>query len=35
VRVVPRRAAARLRHNLWLARNSVKGWIKQGLKMTK
>jgi len=31
-RVVPRRAAAQLRHNLWLAGSNVKRWLKQGLK---
>jgi CelD/BcsL family acetyltransferase involved in cellulose biosynthesis len=30
LRVVPRRAVARIRHNLWLAGNSVKDWIKRG-----
>jgi CelD/BcsL family acetyltransferase involved in cellulose biosynthesis len=32
VRVVPPRAAARLRHNLWLAGNNVKQWVKRGVR---
>jgi len=31
-RVVPRRAVAQLRHNLWLAGNNVKQWIKREVK---
>jgi CelD/BcsL family acetyltransferase involved in cellulose biosynthesis len=30
VRIVPGRAGALLRHNLWLAGSKVKGWIKRG-----
>jgi hypothetical protein len=31
-RVVPRRTVPRLRHNLWLAGNSVKEWVKETIK---
>ncbi len=31
-RVVPRRTVAQLRHNLWLAGNNVKQWIKREVK---
>jgi hypothetical protein len=31
VRVVPDRTAARLRHNAWLAGQSLKQWIKHGM----
>ncbi len=31
VRVVPARAAARLRHNAWRAKQSLKQWIKYGM----
>jgi CelD/BcsL family acetyltransferase involved in cellulose biosynthesis len=34
VRVVPDRAAARLRHNAWLAGQSLKQWIKYGMALT-
>ena len=30
-RVVPRRTVAQLRHNLWLAGNNVKEWVKRGI----
>jgi len=30
LRIVPDRAAALLRHNLWLAGSKLKGWIKRG-----
>jgi hypothetical protein len=30
LRIVPNRASARLRHNLWLAGSSVKQWMKMG-----
>jgi CelD/BcsL family acetyltransferase involved in cellulose biosynthesis len=33
VRVVPRRVAAQLRHNLWLAGSRVKRLMKDGLKL--
>ena len=32
-RVVPHRPAAQLRHNLWLAGNNVKQWIKSGWRL--
>jgi CelD/BcsL family acetyltransferase involved in cellulose biosynthesis len=31
LRIVPNRASARLRHNLWLAGSRVKKWMKKGL----
>ncbi len=31
-RVVPRRTVAQLRHNLWLAGNNVKEWVKRGIR---
>ena len=31
-RVVPPRPVARLRHNLWLAGNNVKAWVKRGVR---
>jgi CelD/BcsL family acetyltransferase involved in cellulose biosynthesis len=34
VRVIPPRASAWFRHNAWLAGQSVKHWIKQGLAIT-
>jgi CelD/BcsL family acetyltransferase involved in cellulose biosynthesis len=33
-RVVPRRAVAQIRHNLWLAGNNVKQWVKRELRET-
>jgi CelD/BcsL family acetyltransferase involved in cellulose biosynthesis len=33
VHVVPNRTSARVRHNLWLAGNNVKQWVKGGLKL--
>ncbi len=35
VRIVPCNPSARLRHSLWLAGDSVKGWLKQGLSFSK
>jgi CelD/BcsL family acetyltransferase involved in cellulose biosynthesis len=32
IRVVPRRPAAQLRHNLWLAGDNVKQWVKKGIR---
>ncbi|OHB73127.1 MAG: hypothetical protein A2V70_18460 [Planctomycetes bacterium RBG_13_63_9] len=32
VRVVPSRASAQLRHNVWLAGDNVKQWVRSGLK---
>ena len=34
IRVVADTASARLRHNLWLAGDSVKSWIKSGLRLS-
>ncbi|HEY2880844.1 MAG TPA: GNAT family N-acetyltransferase [Pirellulales bacterium] len=34
VRVVPKRASARLRHTAWLAGQSMKEWVKSGLELT-
>jgi CelD/BcsL family acetyltransferase involved in cellulose biosynthesis len=34
IRVVPDKTAARLRHNLWLAGDNVKTWIKNGLRLS-
>ncbi len=34
IRVVPARAAARLRHGLWLAGTSFRQWVKNGLRRT-
>jgi CelD/BcsL family acetyltransferase involved in cellulose biosynthesis len=31
-RVVPRRTVAQLRHNIWLAGNNVKEWVKKGIR---
>jgi len=31
LRIVPNRASARMRHNLWLAGSEVKKWLKKGL----
>jgi CelD/BcsL family acetyltransferase involved in cellulose biosynthesis len=31
IRVIPRRTTAQLRHNLWLAGDTLKQWIKAGL----
>ena len=31
LRVVPRRAVARMRHNLWLTSHNVKQWMKRGV----
>jgi CelD/BcsL family acetyltransferase involved in cellulose biosynthesis len=33
LRIVPHRAAAQLRHNLWLAGENVKHWIKRGFRV--
>jgi CelD/BcsL family acetyltransferase involved in cellulose biosynthesis len=30
-RIAPRRPVARLRHNLWVAKNSLKQWVKKGI----
>jgi CelD/BcsL family acetyltransferase involved in cellulose biosynthesis len=31
-RVIPRRAVAQLRHNLWLAGDNLKQWVKRGIR---
>ncbi|HTQ40639.1 MAG TPA: GNAT family N-acetyltransferase [Pirellulales bacterium] len=35
IRVIPRRASSRLRHQAWLAGQNVKQWIKSGLELTR
>ena len=34
VRVIPNKGAARWRHNLWMAGDNVKNWIRAGLKLS-